>query len=324
MTTATTQMQPFNVSKIRPEFGALVEAYPGSGLPDAAAVMQLFANEGALLLRGFPFDLDAFVAFTDECCTSFSTYVGGGIRFRALNRESLGAGGTVMTTTGSTQSFPIPLHGEMYYQKLRPDILLFYCQQAPAQHGQTVLADGRAIFEQLSRETQSLLRSRRLRYIRELAAADWATSFMTEDTAELKRICDENELTLELKEDHSARIQYVAPAVFAVDSGREAFINSSILLWHFEQAVVSGAAAAALGNTAPERPPLVVRFEDGSEIPESVIREIDEAADPLTFKVKWQVGDVVLVDNRKIMHGRRKTVGSDRKILVRLGNLAYS
>jgi len=322
MSTAAIQTQSFKVSRIRPEFGSLVEANPGSGLPDAAAVMHLFAGEGALLLRGFPFDLDAFVAFTDRCCKSFSTYVGGGIRFRALNRESLGAGGTVMTTTGSTQAFPIPLHGEMYYQKLRPDMLLFYCQQAPAEHGQTVLADGRAIFEQLSKETQSLLRGRRLRYIRELAAADWATSFMTEDPAELKRICEDNELTLELREDGSARIEYVAPAVFATDDGREAFINSSILLWHFERAVFSGAAAATLGSAAPDRPPLVVRFEDGSEIPESMMREIDEAADPLTFKVRWQVGDVVMVDNRKIMHGRRKTVGADRQILVRLGNLA--
>jgi alpha-ketoglutarate-dependent taurine dioxygenase len=322
MSTTTIQIEPFRVSRIRPEFGSLVEANPGADLPDPAAVMNIFLSEGALLLRGFPFDLDAFVAFTDRCCRSFSTYVGGGIRFRALNRESMGAGGTVMTTTGSTQSFPIPLHGEMYYQKLRPDVLWFYCKQAPAEHGQTVLADGRAVFESLSAETQALLSKARLRYIRELAAADWATSFMTDDPAELKSICDANELTLELREDGSARIEYVSPAVFAAEDGRQAFINSSILLWHFERAVLSGAAASALGGSAPERPPLVVRFEDGSEIPESVIREVDEAADPLTAKIKWQVGDVVLVDNRKIMHGRRKTVGADRQVLVRLGNLA--
>ena len=321
MNPSIAQTPTFRVSPFSPQFGCVLEAEPGSGLPSAASVMGLLAEHSAVLMRSFPFDLDAFIAFTDHCCTSFSKYVGGGIRFRALNRESLGAGGTVMSTTGSTQAFPIPLHGEMYYQKQRPDVLWFYCQRAPAEHGQTTIADGRLVFEGLSEDAKAQLRSRKLRYIRELAAEDWATSFMTEDVSELKRICDENEMGLELRQDGTARIEYIDRAIFAANDGREAFINSSILLWEFERALISGEAAKVLGGNAPTRPPFVVRWEDGSEISESLMREIDAAADTCTIRVKWRAGDVVLVDNRKIMHGRKKTVGNDRQILVRLGNL---
>ncbi len=322
MNASDVQTPSFLVSPLAPGFGALVAATALSGLPEPAEIMALTSQYGTLLLRGFPFDFDAFVAFTDRCCSSFSKYVGGGIRFRALNRDSMGAEGTVMTTTGSTQAFPIPLHGEMYYQKIRPDVLWFFCQRAPAEHGQTTLADGRLIFEQFSAETKNILRSRRLCYIRQLAPDDWATSFMTEDVGELKRICDENELRLEMRPDRSVRIEYVAPAVYATDDHREAFINSSILLWEFERALLSGAAVQVLGASAPDRPPLVVRWEDGSEISEPLMREVEAAAEPFTVRVNWQPGDLVLVDNRKIMHGRRKTVGNDRQILVRLGNLS--
>jgi alpha-ketoglutarate-dependent taurine dioxygenase len=311
----------FQISPLSPTFGLMLEAAPGDPLPDPAEVMRLGLEAGALLLRGFALDLDSFVDFTNRCCPGFSTYVGGGIRFRALNRDSLGAGGTVMSTTGSSQSFPIPVHGEMYYQKQRPDVLWFYCQQAPSEHGQTIVADGRLVFERLSPATREILCSKRLRYIRELSAEDWATSFMTEDPGELKRICDANDLALEVRPDRSVRIEYLAPAVFPAGEGRHALINSAILLWEFERAVVSGAAAAVLGAGAPEKPPMVVRFEDGQEIPEAIMREIEQASDSATVRLNWRNGDVAMVDNRFVMHGRRKTVGAERKILVRLGNL---
>ncbi len=321
MNASVTKEKSFHISPLSPDFGSILEPAPGATLPDPAEVMRLGQEAGALLLRGFSFELESFVEFTNRCCPAFSAYVGGGIRFRALNRDSLGAGGTVMSTTGSTQSFPIPLHGEMYYQKLRPDVVWFFCRQAPAEHGQTTVADGRLVFERLSPRTRDTLLSSRIRYIRELAADDWATSFMTDDPGELKRICDANDMTLEMRSDRSARIEYVAPAVFPAGENRHSLINSAILLWEFERAVVSGAAVAVLGAGAPEKPPMVVRFEDGREIPEQIMREIEEAADSATVRLNWRNGDVALVDNRVVMHGRRKTIGADRKVLVRLGNL---
>jgi alpha-ketoglutarate-dependent taurine dioxygenase len=42
-----------------------------------------------------------------------------------------------------------------------------------------------------------------------------------------------------------------------------------------------------------------------------------ELADALTFDVPWQTGDVALVDNHVVMHGRRTFTGA-RKILASL------
>src|SRR5262249_41127460 len=123
-------------------FGVMITSGATGALPAVKDVMSTFETAGAVLLRGFAVDTETFVDFSGRCCGSFSKYVGGGIRFRALDRANLGAGGTLMSTTGQTQAFAIPLHGEMYYQKNRPDILWFYCRSAPARAGQTTLADG--------------------------------------------------------------------------------------------------------------------------------------------------------------------------------------
>jgi alpha-ketoglutarate-dependent taurine dioxygenase len=229
-----------------------------------------------------------------------------------------------MSTTGGTQSFAIPLHGEMYYQKNRPDLLWFYCRRAPAQRGQTVLADGREIASRLSDESKQLLRSKRLRYIRELAQEDWATSFKTSDPEELRQICRENDMSLELRPEGSVRIQFTCPAMQSAPDGQEVFINNSILLWEFERGVRSGGAARVFGTSVPEKLPLVVRFEDGSELPETLMTEVLTVAESLTVEVQWQNNDIVIVDNRWVLHGRKKTAGEDREILVRLGNIGQA
>jgi alpha-ketoglutarate-dependent taurine dioxygenase len=313
---------PFPItSRLAPTFGALVEAHASADIPDAAAAMTLFEEHGAVVLRGFGFTKESFTTFSDVCCAGgFSAYVGGGFRFRGLDRESKGANGTLLSTTGSTQSFGIPLHGEMYYQAERPDMLWFFCEHAPARKGQTTVADGHALFERLSSESQALLQSRQLLYVRELSAADWSTTFQTTDVGELERICQRNGMTLDVQPDGGIRTEYLSPPVQNV-GGRPVYINNAQMLWEFEAGFNLGLAKGLLGDDVKHLP-LVVRLDDGSPLPEGVMKDVAEAGEACTVEITWQKGDVVMVDNRRILHGRRKTGGEQRQILVRLGTIA--
>jgi alpha-ketoglutarate-dependent taurine dioxygenase len=312
-------MSFYKVSPLALTFGSVIDANGTQDLPDREAFMNLFVCGGAILLRGFPHRTDSFVKFSDSCCATFSKYVGGGARFRALDRISRGAEGTLLTTTGNESGFSMPLHGEMYYQKMRPDMLWFYCERPPMVKGQTTLADGRELFSRLSERSKALLRSTRLLYRRDLSPADWQTMFKTESPDELHQICEANEMTLEVRSDDSIVIEYVTPAIRPAHSDGEIFINNAMLLVKSELAFRNGEAAPFVG-TATAKVPLVVRLEDGSVLPEWLIADIDEVSEEITIEVQWQRGDILAVDNRRILHGRRKTVG-DREILVRLGNL---
>jgi alpha-ketoglutarate-dependent taurine dioxygenase len=301
--------------------GAMICAEKDEGLPNDEKTMAVLAQTGAVLLRGFPFDSDSFVTFSDRCCVSFSTYAGGAFRFRSLDRIDLGANGTLLSTTGSKQTFAIPLHGEMYYQRQRPDTIWFFCKRAPEALGQTIIADGREIFEALPARSKALLRSSRLRYIRELGPNDWPTTFQTNDLEELLRICDEGGANLTIRLDNSIRIEFACSALVSGNDGHEIFINNLISVWRFEQDLRSGATGAALGSDVSKRPPLAVRLEDGCNPPEWLTTDIEKASAALTTEIAWQNGDVLVLDNRRILHGRRKASGDNREILVRLGNL---
>src|SRR5437763_2679093 len=163
----TSLLMPHLVSSLGPTFGTLVCADRPT-IPPPEGVWDLLDRSGAVLFRVFGFTPGSFVSFSDSCCSAFSTYVGGAFRFRSLDRVSLGAHGTLLSPTGATQAFAIPLHGEMYYQKDRPETLWFFCNRAPSKRGQTTLADGREIMNTLSYQSKALLRSHELLYIREL------------------------------------------------------------------------------------------------------------------------------------------------------------
>ncbi len=312
-------MTAYSITPLAETFGKIIQQQEPNSLPDPREAMELFRREGTLLLRGFPFSIESFTAFSDQCCPRFSKYVGGGIRFKGLDRAARDESGTVLTTTGNTQSFSIPLHGEMYYQKDRPDLLWFFCLTPPVSRGQTTLADGREMFAKLSERSRELLRSKCLKYERELTLDEWHTSFMTDDIDELRRLCQVNALNLDILPDKSVRIDFTESAITRFE-GREAFINNAVLLWDFEKGMREGFSNKIFGDDMPTKPHMVVRFEDGSELPGWLMDDIERVSEELTVDVNWQASDLVMVNNRVILHGRRKTDGEGRDILVRLGH----
>ena len=61
-----------------------------------------------------------------------------------------------------------------------------------------------------------------------------------------------------------------------------------------------------------------LELEDGSRIPEDVIEEVKEVSEGLTVDLPWQPGDFVMVDNTRMMHGRREFTGEGREVYVRM------
>ena len=61
-----------------------------------------------------------------------------------------------------------------------------------------------------------------------------------------------------------------------------------------------------------------VRFEDDTEIPEDVRQEIDEVTENLTAEIPWAAGDMAIVDNTRMLHGRRSFTDENRAILARM------
>ena len=60
---------------------------------------------------------------------------------------------------------------------------------------------------------------------------------------------------------------------------------------------------------------------NGEEIPEASIQMVSELANSLTLLRYWKDNDILLIDNYRVMHGRKPYSGEkDREVLVSLTN----
>lgn len=275
---------------------------------DRDRISEQFAETGALFFETPGTDVATFKAFTEIYGRDFMNYQGGGFRWRGLDRQSVGGEETIVTATGKTQDFPVPEHGEMYYLKYRPAIIWFYCEMPSPTGGETTICDGAAVYEALSDESKALFRDKQIKYIRPLAREDWQTTFQTDDIEAVKQLCAEQDASIAVDpETEAIKTEFVTPAVLASPDGQPIFINNIL--------------PVAMGEIVfKEKAFIRVRLEDDTPIPGSVMQDIRQAVEACTAAIAWQAGCTLMVDNTRILHGRKATPsgGEQRKILVRM------
>ena len=302
--------------------GTVIEPLAPAALADVAVqpVLDAFARDGVVLLRGFDADLEGFRALTDRLGRDFSLYEGGVFRFRALDREQVGKDPTVMTTTGQSTGFPIAPHGEMYYMGKRPSTMWFFCQRPAAKGGQTTVHDGALVARELDDAARSELMRRDTVYERRLGDADWRTTFRTESRERALELCADAGTEASFADDGSLSLRYTCRAIVDRD-GVPTCVNSVLPVWTTEHAFESGWVRENMGDLG-DTSPISVRFEDGSRLPPALVEEIARAAEEAATEVDWQAGDLLMIDNTRVMHGRRRTKDAERSVVVRMGSLA--
>lgn len=290
-------------SQLTKTFGTKIESFSHDNILHfpTSEVDNLLKNSSLLLFRGFAIDTEKFKEFSNSICQDFLAYVGG-----AYSRDMINEDKTLLSVTGHKLHFAVPFHGEMYYKKYKPELLWFYCANPPLKDGQTTICDGIEVYEHLSPKTQELLTNSQIKYMRTYIDGSWQKIYQTDNLNDLEKTCQENDLKLIVNEDMSVTTEYTCFA--AIDSRcgkRKVFINN--ILPVIEQELEGKYHSK-------------VRWEDGSKIADDVIAEIKKVTDELTFLVDWHRQDLVVFDNRRLMHGRRAFADNERDIYVRMGN----
>ena len=109
----------------------------------------------------------------------------------------------------------------------------------------------------------------------------------------------------EWQPDGSLRVTTpVLPGVKELSTGHRSFFNQLI-------------AASKGWKDDRNDPSKAITFGDGSPLNVEAVHTASTLADEITFDVPWQKGDVALVDNFAVMHGRRTFTGT-RKLLASL------
>lgn len=293
ITELRTKPLPENVGSI------IINANNGSILDlDKESIINLYRCQGVLLFRGFEADVETFTQFSNGLSTDFIDYTGG-----VFNRQVINGDSTVLTVNDFKNE--IKLHGEMYYQKNIPLMLWFFCAKPPLQDGETILCDGKRFFDELSDSLKDLFGRKRLKYRGYLNKEGWKKRYKTDDLNEVKEICKSNDTEVEVNVDESINLSYICPAIYPSRTGEFTVFIGSLL------------PAKAINPDA-------VCFDDGTKIGTDILSELNEIADKITAEIKWRKGDLLMVDNTRIMHGRRAFADEEREIYIRLCSPAFS
>ena len=200
---------------------------------------------------------------------------------------------------------PIGLHCENGNSPVWPELCWFYCEKAARLGSQTTLCEGRTVWARLSPETRSLFQSNDIAYSRRVDEPRWKTYVQhalgktsVDDVrfADLERVTAGTRSRTILNDDGSIHYSVQVPAVRAGAFSSEPGFANSIL-------------GPSNNYEAP-----VIAFADGSPIPDHVMEEIRRVTEEVTDEIDWRDGDLLLIDNMRVMHGRRAILDPDRII----------
>ncbi|WP_414572728.1 TauD/TfdA family dioxygenase [Nostoc sp. CCY 9925] len=259
---------------------------------DKEEIINLFKSYGILLFRGFMANAEIFKEFSNSLSTDFINYAGGAFSRRVINGDE-----TLLSVNDFKSE--IKLHGEMYYQQNIPLMLWFFCANPPLKDGETTVCDGRHFFNELSSSTKKLFKKNNLKFTVRMSEEDWNKKYQTNDLSKLEEMCQKNNTHLQINADQSILLEYICPAIIPSRCGKyQVFINSLL--------------------PTKQLSPKILKFEDDSEIPDEVMSEINEIAEKITTEISWQKGDILMIDNTRILHGRRAFADDQRDIYIRL------
>jgi len=252
---------------------------------DGALLRAAIARAGVVRLRGFAVDQAAFIALSARISSRAIAHSLGAVRHRL--RED----GTVVAPLPGNAF--VDLHGEMYFFPRHPDLVWFWCERPPERGGATTVADGAAFLRALSPEARDELDRRRLQFSVHMSA-DGVMSLG--ETTDLERAM--------------ANVRAM-PGVIGL--GRRA---GGYALEYTTVAIVGDVFINSIMNVRRQGTTIRVRFADGGEIEPTMIAELAEVGERLTRDLEWQTGDIVVMDNAQVIHGRRAFDG-DRAIQIR-------
>ena len=282
---------------------------------NADAVDARVRDHGGVLLRGFDVPTpESFRAVVGALYPHLAEY-----NDQTTPRTKVE--GEVYTSTEYPASQVIEQHSEMSYAREAPQRIIFYCAVPSPEGGETPLADNRTVLERLPAEVRDAFARKGVMYIRnyrEELGLPWQTAFQTEDRAEAEERFRRQEMDFEWTRDGGLRLRHVGPALIAHPaSGQPIWFNQAD---HFHtSSLPPEVRQGLLANFAEEDAPQHACFGDGSPIPEEWLAEVRRAYHEAKVKFPWRAGDILVLDNPLITHGREPFSG-ERKVLVAMAD----
>jgi alpha-ketoglutarate-dependent taurine dioxygenase len=305
-------------------------------------VQETLLNSGAILFRGFdihtPQDFEDVAISIDKNLAN--EYLGTSPRDQKSNYT--------FSASELPWYYPIMQHCEMSYLSIPPRRLFFFAHVAPPYGGETPICDFRKVYDQISPEILHEFEQKGVITIRNYAAPgakqglnlaqlkSWESLFQTTDRDAIDALCKKYGMEYEWLENDALRVLNRNNAIVKHPiTGEKAWFNH-LQVFHPAGAPIEYEKIHQRQNrwqswamhlftvtmyniknwtTNPWNHSMQVLFGDGTEIPESYVRHVQDVIWENMSIYAWQKGDVIAIDNYSVSHGRLPYSGP-RNIMV--------
>ncbi|MCC5669319.1 TauD/TfdA family dioxygenase [Nostoc sp. CHAB 5784] len=153
-------------------------------------INSIFAEHGAVLLRGFPLKTaEDFADVAAHLITTPMDFMGATV-VRKRVKDLL-----IYTASELPPAVSLPIHNEVAGSHKFPERILFFCLEPAEVGGQTPICDCRGVLQRLPNQLMDAIRTHGLRYIRRLPKESddyimgWSQAFETENPSIAEERC---------------------------------------------------------------------------------------------------------------------------------------
>jgi len=272
---------------------------------------SLLNQHGGVLLRDFNIhSLKEFNEFSLTLSPNLLEYEN-----RSTPRTKLGE--RLYTATEYPSDRSIPLHNENSYSNIWPNVVVFFCVIPPEENGFTPIASSANILQNLDTKFVARCEAEGIKYVRNYYSGldlSWQEVFQTSDKQDVDKYCEKHGIEFEwLNGQPELVTRQTRPATIVhKDTGKKTWFNQAHL---FHPTSLSRENRAILDDATNGLYPRNAYYGNGDVISDKDINSVLRAYEQEQIKFEWRRGDILILDNILMAHGRTPFTGK-RKIAV--------
>ena len=257
---------------------------------DKKLIEKYFKTYGFILFRNFNFKPDNIKFFSDMFTRIYAN--------DAARREKTNYDNYV---NGVDEGYGrMSLHSEASFSPSWPEILWFYCLKPSKKFGETTFCDGIKLWDSLSLNSKNFFLKYPMNFKLKIPVMSPKTNMAIKNW-QLNKLGTSNS-----KLNYKDGFLYTEQTRFAVS---ETYIlNKLSFANHF-----------LYEDTDPTI--LDWGFLGYKSFPNKIKKEVKQISDKLTYYHKWKSNDLIMIDNRRFLHGRNKILRSDPKKIFNIQTL---
>ncbi|MFN0051912.1 MAG: TauD/TfdA family dioxygenase [Planctomycetales bacterium] len=272
---------------------------------------------GGVLFRGFSLPtVEDFQCVSQAALPALKPYVEG-------QSPRTKVADNVYTSTEFPPQYRITLHNELSYTKAPPPRIVFHCHIEPVDGGETPIVDCRRIYEKVDPALRARFERAGVRYVKNMhgqargLGKSWSEHFETSDRQHIEEYLCDNDIDYQWTPDGALRTWSIRPGVMRHPVTGEMHWFNQANLWHVTN-VDERHRKQLLDRCGIDNLPTHAYYGDGTPIDDTDLDRVRKVMWDEAAIFPWKQGDVLILDNYLVAHGRMPYSGP-RKILVAMG-----